>query len=240
MVRVKLLSLFPVLAFVFVAALGVCSAAAVFAQGHPCVEGFWTTSDGSLSSGRISEAWCGDPQQPGVPGNMLNAMSWDGAVLGAQWRVWGMAIDGSGAVETGRSIDATGFGWIDYVTNYEGGELWLAGGHTWSDGTDLTGLVTLCSVGARVTYFNFEPVAVASNISLMGHFDQCGGCTIEIVANSMRVWATGSSDPMPADFPTFLCGSGGELHDSCCLTAQISCVVGADEAAWGAIKSLYR
>ncbi len=81
----------------------------------------WQTYDGSLLPGRVSESWCGSPMQGGVPGNTEYAMSWDGAVLGAQWKVWGMQIDGNGAQESGRDIDEQGSGWIDYVTNYVGG-----------------------------------------------------------------------------------------------------------------------
>jgi hypothetical protein len=237
----KRLYTFPVI----VLALVIAAPAIVSAQ-HPCgegavpYEGFWTTTDGSLTGGRISEAWCGDPEGPGVEGNTLYAMSWDGATLGLLYVFAGMAIDGDGAVETGSSINASGFGWIDYITNYVGGSFWMDGGHTWSDGTDLTGTVTSCAVGARVTLVNWIPVGVASNITLTGVFDQCQECTIHVVGNSTRIW-DGVTGPMPADFPPFACGTTGELHDMCCLQATITCpIVGTEESSWGAIKELHR
>lgn len=241
----KRMQMFPVI-IITLLAVALASPPPLSAQGHPCgegavpYEGFWTTSDGSLTGGRISEAWCGTPQQPGVPGNALYAMSWDGAALGLLYVFIGMTIDGDGAVETGRSINGMGFGWIDYITNYVGGYFWLEGDHTWSDGTDLSGMVTSCAVGARVTVVNWQPVGVASNITVTGRFDQCEECTIHVVANSTRIW-DGVSGPMPTDFPPFYCGTAGELHDMCCLQATITCpIVGTEESSWGAIKELYR
>jgi hypothetical protein len=153
-----------------------------------------------------------------------------------------MSIDASGAVEVARSVNASGFGWIDYVTNYEGGRFWLAGSEPWSDGTDLEGDVTVCSVNARVTLVNFTPVGVTSNITIVGIFDVCEWCSIEIAANSARQWKTGDPSAMPSGYPPFLCDAdSGELHYSCCLTASIMCsVTGDEESTWGAIKEMYR
>ena len=238
----KRMHMFPVI----VLAIAFAAPVALLGQVHPCgegavpYEGFWTTTDASLTGGRISEAFCGSPIGPGVEDNTLNAQSWNGATLGLLWVFSGMAIDEDGAVETGQSINDSGFGWIDYITNYIGGTFWLDGGHTWSDGTDLTGVVTGCSVGARVTIVNWQPVGVASNITVTGVFDQCEECTIHVVGNSTRIW-DGVTGPMPAGFPTFLCGTTGELHDMCCLQATITCpVVGTEESSWGAIKELHR
>ena len=243
---VKLLRTFPVMILAIVAAVSLTGAA--FAQTHPCgdgalpYEGDWSTTGGTLLEGRISEAWCYSPFSSGVEDNTLNAMSWDGAALGTQWHIWGMSIDAAGAVEVGRDINAAGFGWIDYVTNYEGGRFWLEGSNSWSDGTDLEGDVTLCNINARVTLVNFQPVALISNITIVGVFDLCLMCSIEIVANSQRLWMTGDAAGMPADYPDFLCGAnGGELHYSCCIDVSIMCsVTGTEESTWGAIKEMYR
>ena len=242
----KLLRTFPVMMLAIVTAVFMTGAA--YAQTHPCgegalpYEGSWTAPGGGLLEGRISEAWCYSPFSPGETGNTLNAESWDNATLGTQWKVWGMSIDAAGGVEVGRDVNAAGFGWIDYNTNYEGGYFWLEGSNPWSDGTDLEGDVTLCNVSARVTVVNWNPVAVASNITVVGIFDICPECSIEIGANSSRLWMTGDAGAMPADYPPFLCGAnGGELHYSCCLTATIMCsVTGNEESTWGAIKEMYR
>lgn len=242
----KLLRMFPVMILAIVTTVSVTGAA--FAQGHPCgdgalpFEGSWSTTAGTLLEGRISEAWCYSPFSPGIPGNSLNSASWDGATLGTQWTISGMAIDGAGAVEIARDVNAMGFGWIDYLTNYEGGRFWLEGGTSWSDGTDLEGDVTLFSVTARVTLVAGNPVGVTSNISVTGVFDVCPMCSINIVANSTRLWMTGDAAAMPADYPSFLCGANsGELHYSCCLEASVMCTVtGTEESTWGAIKEMYR
>ena len=242
---VKLLRTFTVMILAIVTAVSLTGTA--FAQSHPCgdgalpFEGSWTAPDGGLLEGRISEAWCYSPFSPGQPGNTLNALSINGS-LGTQWRVSGMSIDAAGAVEVARDVNAVGFGWIDYVTNYEGGRFWLDGMTSWSDGTDLEGDVTLCSVSARVTVVNFEPVAVTSNITVIGIFDVCQWCSIEIAANSTRLWMTGDAGAMPTGYPPFLCGANsGELHYSCCLTASVMCsVTGTEESTWGAIKDMYR
>jgi len=244
--QVKLLRMFSVMILAVVTVVSLTGVAS--AQTHPCgdgalpYEGSWTAPGGGLLEGRISEAWCYSPFSPGQPGNTLNAESWDGAALGTQWKISGMSIDAAGAVEVASDINGAGFGWIDYVTNYEGGRLWLEGNNPWSDGTDLDGDVTVCSVSARVTYVNFAPVAVTSNITIVGIFDVCQWCSIEIAANSTRLWMTGDAAAMPTGYPPFLCGAnGGELHYSCCLTASIMCsVTGTEESTWGAIKDMYR
>jgi hypothetical protein len=86
------------------------------------------------------------------------------------------------------------------------------------------------------------PVGVTSNITIVGVFNACELCSIEIAANSMRLWKTGDAAAMPAGYPPFLCGANsGELHYSCCLTATIMCnVTGTEESTWGAVKEMYR
>ncbi len=128
-----------------------CSAASS-AFGAPCshkpLDGVYSTNTGILVGGRVSEAFCAGAG-PGVPGNMQHALSWIGAALGTQWKMWGMAIDGAGAVETARFFDAFGNGWIDYITNYTGGQFWLSGAGAWGDGLgDFAGAITYFNVGA--------------------------------------------------------------------------------------------
>ena len=243
---VKLLRTFPMMVLAVVAMVSLTGDA--YAQSHPCgdgglpYEGSWTAPGGGLLEGRISEAWCYSPFYSGVTGNTLNAESWDGATLGTQWKIWGMSIDAAGAVEVARDVDASGFGWIDYLTNYEGGDFWLEGNTSWSDGTDLTGYVSVCNVNARVTVVGNMPVAITSNITIVGIFDICQWCSIEIAANSTRIWRTGDAGSMPTGYPPFLCDAdSGELHYSCCLNASVMCSETAnEEATWGAIKDMYR
>jgi hypothetical protein len=243
---VKLLRKFPMMILAIVTTVSLTGAA--FAQGHPCgdgalpYEGSWSTSAGTLLEGRISEAWCYSPFFSGVTGNTLNSASWNETTIGTQWTISGMAIDAAGAVEVGRDVNVAGFGWVDYLTYYEGGRFWLEGGTSWSDGTDLEGDVTLCAITARVTLVAGSPVGVTSNITIEGVFDVCQMCSIQIIGNSMQTWKTGDAAAMPASYPPFLCGANsGELHYSCCLTASVLCTTtGTEESTWGAIKEMYK
>ncbi len=231
----------------FLRVLSVCSmlillASAAFGE---CTtkpkDGIYATSAGTILSGRSSEAWCSG-EGPGRPGNTENAMSWDGANLGAQWKIYGMAS--SGAVETARYFDAYGNGWIDYTTNYAGGSFWLSSTGAWGDGsTDYSGAVTYFNVGARVTYYGWSPVGVTSNILMSGSFNDCAGCAIQYsIDNAMLIWQTGYPTAMPADYPPFLCSAtAGELYDVCCIIMKVYCTpVSTDQSTWGSIKSLYR
>ncbi|MFO7652690.1 MAG: hypothetical protein R6X25_02605 [Candidatus Krumholzibacteriia bacterium] len=192
-----------------------------------------------MSLGRASEAWCDGA--PGQPGTMLNVLSWSGTTLGAEWAIAGMTS--LGAVEVGRWM-MSGTGWIDYDTNYVGGQFWLSGDREWSlDGNPLTGTVTSFNIATRVTYYQGEPASAASNFYVTGVFDGCAHC--ELVnghGNAQLVWRPEFTDPMPADYPEFLCPvDSGELFDVCTIDITIMC--GGTDAAggtWSNVKSLYR
>jgi hypothetical protein len=233
-----------VLKLVFAFSLAIVTASTAFGNcTHPPKDGIYTTSNGTLLGGRVSEAWCSG-LGPGRPGNTENAMSWDGTNLGLQWRVWGQAIDASGAVETARHFDANGNGWIDYVTNYDGGQFWLSANHLWGDGTtNYTGTITYYNVGARVNYIGWQPIGVTSNVLLTGSFDDCANCALEYaISNALLIWRSDHQTPMPADYPPFLCNaSSGELFDACCSVAKIYCTpISTESSTWGGIKALYR
>lgn len=203
-------------------------------------QGIWSTYGGTLLPGRASEGWCGDPVRPGVPGNTINSMSWNGAALGTQWRAWGMQIDDAGANEVARDLDANGTGWIDYVTNYDGGEFWLDRDHFGNGVQDLTGNIGYFNTSARVTFYLGNVVGVTSNITFNGVFNECPCCYLEfVISNALRVWDGVTGTP-PPDYPSFLCGPTGELFDVCCIMASISCENSTEPSSWGAIKELYR
>jgi hypothetical protein len=209
---------------------------------HAPLQGSYSTSTGSMIGGRVSEAFCSGVG-PGQPGNMQNAMSWNGAALGTQWTVSGMTIDAAGAVLKKDAVDGSGFGYRDYVTNYTGGTFWLSGAGAWGDGLgDFTGTITYYNVSTRISFMGGMPIGATSNISFRGAFTDCAYCFIDYaVANSMLMWTTGDG-AMPANYPPFLCGANaGELHDVCCVTMHILCdVTATEESTWGSIKSLYR
>lgn len=208
-------------------------------------QGEYSTTD-SLLDGRYSEAWCGaggEPIMPGRPGNTGNGMSWNGINLGTQWKVWGMYADENGAVEVARNVDGLGNGWIEYETNYLGGQFWLTKDFAWSDGiNDLTGTVTEFNIRARVTLVMGEVVGTTSNISMRGVFPDCPNCVLEYtLANAMLVWRSDWAASKPANYPDFLCGAvNGELYDVCCMTIKIHCGTPTENSTWGAIKELYK
>lgn len=216
--------------------------AALAECAHAPLQGSYSTTNGSMIGGRVSEAFCSGVG-PGQSGNTQNIMSWNGTVLGGQWKMTGMAIDAAGAVQKKYAIDAFGNGYIDYVTNYTGGQFWLSGAGAWGDGLgDFTGTITYYNVGTRVSYFGWMIVGVTSNITFRGAFNDCAYCFIDYaVANSILIWTSGEG-AMPANYPPFLCSANtGELHDACCATMHILCdVTATEESTWGSIKSLYR
>jgi hypothetical protein len=232
-----------VLRLLVILAAAMLVANAAFAEcAHAPVQGSYSTTNATMIGGRVSEAFCSGAG-PGQPGNTQNAMSWNGAVLGGQWTMSGMTIDAAGAVQKQYAIDGSGFGYIDYVTNYTGGQFWLSGAGAWGDGLgNFTGAISYYNVSTRVSYFGWQIIGATSNISFRGAFDDCAYCFIDFgVANSMLIWTSGEG-AMPANYPPFLCGAAtGELHDACCITMHILCdVTATEESTWGSIKSLYR
>ena len=212
----------------------------------PDATGLWTTTDGSMLGGRASEAWCtAAAQYGGVPGNTQNAMSWDGVSLGTQWRAWGMAIDANGATLVADNV-VGGNGTRTYQTFYDGGQFWLAGGHTWGDGiNDLNGVLDFFQVDATITYIGGNAVGATSNISFTGNFVDCPAyqnCVVQFgITNAMQVWSAHSGQAMPADYPALLCdATGGEAFEVCCITISIDCAVPAESETWSGIKAMYR
>lgn len=172
-------------------------------------------------------------------------MSWDGAALGAQWKIWGMTIDAAGAVLVAQRTIGTST-YIDYVTDYDGGEFWLSRDYPWSDGSgDLTGFITSYHVTTTVTLVNGVFRGQTSNVTLTGKFTNCPeyqGCVIEFaIANAIKVWDSSYATPAPADYPALLCGATtGELFAACCIDMSINCVVANEIDSWSGIKSMYR
>jgi hypothetical protein len=210
----------------------------------PSSIGHWSTAEGTMIGGRASEAWCGG--QGDQPGNMQNAMSWDGASLGTQWRAWGMTIDPVGPVLLVDNVNGDGDGIRIYSTDYVDGQYWLSKDNTWSDGVDdLTGNLTTYNVTTTVTFQAGVIVGASANIAFTGDFANCpsfNDCEISFgIANALLIWHPDFGGAMPADYPDLLCGaSTGEAYDACCLTVDIYCAVGAEETTWGSLKALYK
>lgn len=194
-------------------------------------------------NGRASEAWCSyPPDGGGTPGNTLNALSWDGAALGTEWHVWGMAVDAAGPQLLYSYTDGNGYLNVGYLTHYTGGQIRLDGAGPWGDGfQDLTGAIAQTEVTIHITYS--DPVVAVSNIHMTGLIDDCDGdCVIEyIISNAALAWHPSMGGTPPADYPDLLCGAiTGELFDICCPTITISCVIPNETTTWSSLKSLYR
>ncbi len=215
----------------------------------PDVVGIWSSvPDGNpdyypLLNGRVSEAWCSGAA--GDPGNIQNAMSWDGssAELGLEWKIWDMAINAAGPFLVFDGVTG-GNGIRIYQTAYDGGQFWLAGDGVWTDAdVELYGDIYDYLVVSTITYSGGEIVAAVSNITFNGVFNDCpeeNACVIEFaIANAALVWMTGYDWAMPANFPTFLCGDSGELFATSDITLGIDCAVATQAASWSDIKSLY-
>ncbi len=153
------------LRIVTAALMGLLIATAAFAE---CPEnvGTFTTMNGSMLGGRVSEAACGGGA--GQPGNIQNAMSWDGLQLGSEWVVQGMTVNASGAVEIARSMDPRQR--LDRVPHrLRRGTFWLSKDGAWGDGyQDLTGTIQNYTVTVKVTYVMGNHVGATSNIYFTG------------------------------------------------------------------------
>jgi hypothetical protein len=199
--------------------------------------------DFPLLNGRVSEAWCNGA--PGDPGNTQNAMSWDGADLGLEWKLFGMAINAAGPYLVFDGVDGNGNGTRIYQTDYDDGEFWLGGSGDWTFGdVDLFGQVVDYLVVTTQTLQAGEVVASVSNITFRGPFDDCAeanGCRIDFaIANAALAWMSGDADPMPANFPPFLCSADlGELHTTSDITLAIDCNVATEAHSWSDVKAIY-
>lgn len=215
----------------------------------PNAVGQWSTNTGTMIGGRASEAFCGAGGAPlvgGVPGNTQDARSWNGTVLGSQWRAWGMYIDSNGAQLIGDTVDpGTGNGTRTYQTFYLGGQFWLDRNESWADGlADLTGDLTTFQVITTLQIVGGQIAGAASNITFTGMFDNCASannCRVTFgITNAMMVWTPGMGT-MPTGFPPFACGATtGELFDACCITLQIDCTIEAEPMSWSTMKASYR
>jgi len=215
----------------------------------PDVIGIWSSvPDGNpdyypLLNGRVSEAWCNGVA--GDPGNVQNAMSWDGASaeLGLEWKIWDMAINAAGPFVVFDGVSG-GNGVRIFQTGYDGGQFWLGGSGNWTDGDlELYGAIQDYLVVSTVTYSGGNVVAAVSNITFRGVFEDCpevNECVIDFaIANAALVWRDGYTWPMPASYPAFLCGDSGELFATSDITLGIDCAIATEAHSWSEIKSRF-
>ncbi len=236
---------------ILVAACALISVTAGLALAQPPVNGTFKTTNGDFLEGRSSTSWSSQTGRL-MGGNVLNIESFDGATLGAQWRVYCMQV-----VNVFLVADLTFFGNGSkiYQITYAGGVFELDGSGPWGGGDPTyTGVVDSYTETRTIQYVAGNITGANSNHSVSGHLNgYTAGCIALAVGNGVLI---GDTDPnlvpgtdtnvKPADYPAFLdpnCGATrvfgrwGNVGD---ITLTVSgCLVPAEEKTWGGVKKLY-
>ncbi len=205
-----------------------------------------TDAGGAVLTGSFSESWMPGGAH-GQPGNTVNAMSWDGTTLGAQWRLWCPSIAARPTLQSD-TRNLAGTGDVTYRTLYSGGRFWFSGAGPWGEGAnDFTGALQNFSVTA---VYHFEGGALAgirSSVSTLGTFDGFSQC-LEYTINSAEFMGTTDYSAKPGEYPEFLaanCGAGSVDRGGWGSVRSIAmsilhCQVSAEPSAWGEVKRLYK
>jgi hypothetical protein len=222
--------------------------AASAALAGPPRSGTYRSTDlgGAVLTGNFSESWL-PAGAHGQVGNTVNAMSWDGATLGTQWKLWCPSV-ASPPVPTGDTRDLAGTGDVTYRTTYMGGEFWFSGAGPWGDNTnDFTGTLQNFSVTAVYHFDGGQLASIHSSVSTLGVFDGFPQC-LEYTINSAVFTGTTDYTPKPGDYPDFLTAGcapnvldrGGWGTAQSIAMSILHCRVGITPSAWGDVKRLYR
>lgn len=237
----------PLILMVLCAAL--CVAELASAAGFPLITGTYKTLFGTVQPGRATESMPADFAE-GQLGNMIWAESWDGVVLGANWKVTCPQIAGPATLIYDGVVG--GNGQRIYVTPYSGGTLWLAGTGAWGGGAPYyEAILNAFTVTATKQYVGGALVGVVSNINLSGDFEGEGQCFTMAISNAELVGMTGNPylPPPPGVWPALhgpsdcaLIGAHGTFWDVHDVTLSIlgDCTVPSRMSTWGRVKSLYR
>ena len=214
----------------------------------PPLTGHYDSIDlgGPVHVGRYTEGWDtgGGALQAATT---FNAESWDGSVLGSQWHYW-CGTQATNAVLLVNTVNSSGNGNRTYMCTFTGGYIWLSGSGPWANGDpDYPGVIDSYVEFETITYSNWIPIAVVTNVQALAHFNAYPAqCMSFYIGNGSRVATTALGDPIPPDYPGFLDQScnptrtEGACWNFFTITLSIvDCSVGTKEATWGAIKSIY-
>jgi hypothetical protein len=243
----------PLLSLAVLAAMLIPLAGAS-AAGYPLLNGTYKTLFGTIDPGRATESMPYDFGE-GIDGNMLDAGSWDGALLGANWRV--TCAQKSGPAVLLSDITNGNLRQMTYLTPYSGGLIWLSGTGAWAAGGApfYEGVLTSLAVTAVKQYLDGQLVSVVSNINFVGDFPGPEGspaqCFVMDISNAQLVGMTGNPGlPPPAGvWPVFLgpldcglTGAHGTYWNVSDVTLSIigNCTVPTRVTTWGRVKTLYR
>lgn len=214
----------------------------------PPLNGDYDSQDigGPLYVGRYTEGWDAGGGAL-LAGSTLNAESWDGSMLGTQWRYW-CSTESGDAVLLVDNVNASGNGNRTYMKTFEGGYIWLSGSGPWANGDpDYFGVIDNYTEFETITYSNWVAIAAVTNVQAVAHFnDYPQLCMSFYIGNGTRVATTANGETIPAGYPDLLdpdCNAtrvDGAAWDFTSVTLSIvDCAVGTEEATWGAIKQLY-
>jgi hypothetical protein len=216
----------------------------------PPIQGIYFSNDmpgGTFNPGYFSESWV-DPGRDGQLGNTVNAQSWDGAVLGAEWKVWCPSIQ-MPPVLVSDTRDAQGSGDVTWRTSYSGGHFFLSGAGPWGDNSqDYFGDVGFFIVTTTYLYVEHNILGIRSNVTTRGQIDGFTDCMEYSINNAAFFGNTDDFGPKPPEFPEFLdenCQAGvwsrGGWGSATEITIRLlgECDVATVPTSWGKIKSLY-
>lgn len=215
--------------------------------GPPLVGSYNSVDNGGpVYVGHYTEGW--DASGSAIKaGTTLNAESWDGAVLGTQWRYW-CSTESADAFLWVDNIDAQGNGQRVYLKTFSGGYIWLSGTGPWANGDpQYTGVITHYNETETVQYVNWVPIGAVTSVNAKATFDNYALCMTFYIGNGYRIGTTDLGDVKPAGYPDFLdpgCSATRTLgawwdFDDVILTINGDCTVATQESTWGAVKSLY-
>jgi hypothetical protein len=203
---------------------------------------------GVMLEGRFSESWVNPAASHGQVGNTINALSWNGAMLGSEWKVWCPSIV-IPPVLVSDNRDQNGTGDVTYQTQYGGGLFWLSKNGPWGDGiADYTGVVQTFVVTTTYQYVVNTLLGIRGNVTMGATFDGYDNC-LEYSINNIAFVGTTDLMPIATDYPPFLdtnCASGVVSRGGWGTVTEIalsiygSCTVGARSSTWGAVKALYK
>jgi hypothetical protein len=218
------------------------------ALAGPPLSGAYKSVDigGPVYVGRYTEGWAAGGGAI-FAGATLNAESWDGATLGAQWKYW-CGTQVSNSILLINTVDVNGNGNRTYMSTFVGGYIWLSGSGPWANGDpDYPGVIDNYAEFETITYQNWVPISAVTNVQAMAHFNNYPAlCMTFYIGNGSRVATTDLGDPIPPNYPAFLdpaCSPTetlGACWDFFTITLTLTnCAVGTEQSTWGAIKSIY-
>ena len=231
-------------------------ASTAFASGtNPPFPGTYKTLTNTVLPGRATESMPCDSCF-GQIGNLIMAESWDGTVLGTNWKVTCPQI----ATPPTLLYDgvAGGTGQRIFQASYSGGTLWLSGTGAWGGGDpSYTGSLASFVAVAAYQYVGGELVGIVSDINFSGSIEGYGDCFTLAISNAEFLGATSSLPPgspsralaVTGPFPAFqgpsdcnVSGNHGSYWDVHDVTFSIigGCVTATRSSSWGGLKKMYR